>query len=43
MRQFEMFDNISEYIETFEIKRAEQLKKKKTKAKGLEEFYIKEE
>lgn len=43
MRQFEMFDNISEYIETFEVKRAEQLKKKKSKAKGLEEFFSKDE
>jgi hypothetical protein len=38
MRQFEMFDNISEYIENFESKRAEQLVKKKTKAKGIEAF-----
>jgi hypothetical protein len=38
MRQFEMYNNISEYIETFETKRAEQLVKKKAKAKGIEEF-----
>jgi hypothetical protein len=39
MRQFEMFENISEYIETYEVKRDEQLKKKKDKAKGLDIFF----
>jgi hypothetical protein len=42
MRQFEMFENISEYIETYEVKRDEQLKKKKDKAKGLDVFFIEE-
>lgn len=41
-RQFDMFENISEYIDNFETKRAEQIKKKKAKAKGLEAFFTEE-
>lgn len=39
MRQFDIFENISEYIDTFEHKRAEKLKKKKEKLKNLENFF----
>lgn len=39
MRQFDIFENISEYIDTFENKRAEKLKKKKEKLKNLETFF----
>jgi hypothetical protein len=35
MKQFVLYDNISEFIQTFEEKKKE---KKKTKAKGLEKF-----
>ena len=35
IKQFELYDNISEFIETFEENRE---KKKKTKLKGLEKF-----
>ena len=42
LRQFDLFENISDYITTFENKRAEQIKKKKSKAKGLEVFYTDE-
>jgi hypothetical protein len=43
MRQFDIYENISEYIDTFETKRAEKLKKKKAKIKGLEVFFNEEE
>jgi len=36
-KQFELYDNISEYISAFEI--SQDKKKKKRKAKGLEKFY----
>lgn len=39
MRQFDIFENISEYIDTFENKRAEKLRKKKEKLKNLENFF----
>jgi hypothetical protein len=39
MRQFDIFENISEYIDTFENKRAEKLKKKKDRLKNLENFF----
>ena len=35
MRQFELYDNIAEFIETFEENKE---KKKKAKSKGLEKF-----
>jgi D-mannonate dehydratase len=35
MKQFEMYDNIAEFIETFELAKEN---KKKTKLKGLEKF-----
>jgi hypothetical protein len=35
MKQFELYDNISEFIETFEKNREN---KKKVKVKGLEKF-----
>lgn len=40
MKQFELYDNIAEFIETFEDAKE---KKKKTKAKGLEKFLGAEE
>jgi hypothetical protein len=41
LRQFDLFENISDYIMTFENKRAEKVKKKKEKEKaiGLELFF----
>jgi hypothetical protein len=35
MKQFELYDNIAEFIETFEEAKE---KKKKSKTKGLEKF-----
>lgn len=39
MRQFDIFENISEYIDIFEHKRAEKLKKKKERLQNLEKFF----